>query len=159
MRRDAFLSDTPIRNLYDIYTIEDADTPESIALSLYGATTYHWVIMLSNEIHNPYLDWPIDQNVINYYCEKKYGVDTDGELLMLKVSHYEYDNQIIGEYEHPVAGKTRQPRPAALFDKTPAYIRRHAPSLGEHSEEILTELGYDAEQVGALLASGVIRSV
>lgn len=68
-------------------------------------------------------------------------------------------NQIIGEYEHPVAGKTRQPRPAALFDKTPAYIRRHAPSLGEHSEEILTELGYDAEQVGALLASGVIRSV
>lgn len=109
MRRVAFLSEVPIRNLYDIYTIEDGDTPESIALSIYGATTYHWIIMLFNEIHNPYLDWPIDQNVINYYCEKKYGLDTDGEFLMLKVSHYEYENQIIGEFNTWVSGITWVP--------------------------------------------------
>ena len=42
---------------------------------------------------------------------------------------------------HPHAGPMREPRPAARFDATPAEIRRPAPALGEHTEEILAELG------------------
>jgi formyl-CoA transferase len=34
--------------------------------------------------------------------------------------------------------------PAAKFSRTPITIRRHAPALGEHNEEILTEIGLDA---------------
>lgn len=97
LKRATFLSEVPYKYIYDVYTIQDGETPESVALKTYNATTYHWVIMLFNEIHNPYFDWPIDQNIINYYCEKKYGIDTDGELLMLKVRHYELDNQVVGE--------------------------------------------------------------
>lgn len=52
-------------------------------------------------------------------------------------------NGTVSEYDHPVAGRIRQPRPAAQFDKTPASIRRHAPSLGEHNAELLAELGFD----------------
>lgn len=65
-------------------------------------------------------------------------------------------NQLIDEYEHPIAGTTRQPRPAALFDKTPAMIRRHAPGLGEHSREVLQELGYDAGEIQELVDAGVL---
>ena len=65
-------------------------------------------------------------------------------------------NQILAEYEHPIAGTTRQPRPAARFDKTPAMIRRHAPGLGEHSVEVLEELGYEAAEIAKLQADGVI---
>ena len=65
-------------------------------------------------------------------------------------------NQILQEFEHPVAGAIRQPRPAARFDKTPAQIRRHAPALGEHSVEILTQLGYQGEEIDALCQAGTV---
>jgi crotonobetainyl-CoA:carnitine CoA-transferase CaiB-like acyl-CoA transferase len=53
-------------------------------------------------------------------------------------------NEMVAEYDHPVAGRIRQPRPAARFDKTPAAMQRHAPMLGEHSRELLEELGIAA---------------
>src|ERR1700730_10824629 len=44
---------------------------------------------------------------------------------------------IVAETEHPAAGRLRQARAAARFSRTPAEIRRGAPQLGEHTEEIL----------------------
>ena len=52
-------------------------------------------------------------------------------------------NEMVSEFDHPVAGRIRQPRPAARFDRTPAGMQRHAPTLGEHSDEILEELGFE----------------
>ena len=60
------------------------------------------------------------------------------------------------EYDHPIAGRIRQPRPAARFDQTPSGIQRPAPGLGEHSAEILTELGYAEEDIARLVAQGVL---
>ncbi len=52
-------------------------------------------------------------------------------------------NELLVESEHPVAGRIREPRPAARFDRTPAALDRPAPVLGEHTDEILTELGLE----------------
>lgn len=52
-------------------------------------------------------------------------------------------NEMVEEFDHPVAGRIRQPRPAARFDKTPAAMQRHAPTLGQHTRELLEELGVD----------------
>ena len=65
-------------------------------------------------------------------------------------------NDLLAEYEHPVAGRIRQPRPAARFDQTPSAIRRHAPSLGEHNAELLEELGYNEQRRQQLIDAGVI---
>jgi crotonobetainyl-CoA:carnitine CoA-transferase CaiB-like acyl-CoA transferase len=62
------------------------------------------------------------------------------------------------EVEHHAAGKLRQARPPGRFDRTPASIRRGAPLLGEHNDEILRELGYSAAQVDQLRESRVIGS-
>lgn len=56
-------------------------------------------------------------------------------------------NQMIEEHEHPVAGRVRQPRPAARFDKTPAQMQSHAPTLGQHNDELIAELGFDVAQL------------
>ena len=63
-------------------------------------------------------------------------------------------NDTVAEYEHPVAGRIRQPRPAARFDRTPIELMRHAPVLGEHTREILVELGFDADDpsLGGIVA-------
>ena len=58
--------------------------------------------------------------------------------------------EIVVETEHPAAGRLRQSRPAARFSRTQAGIRHGAPGLGEHTEEVLAELGYSAAEIGAL---------
>jgi crotonobetainyl-CoA:carnitine CoA-transferase CaiB-like acyl-CoA transferase len=58
--------------------------------------------------------------------------------------------EIIVETEHPEAGRLRQSRPAARFSVTPTEIRRGAPRLGEHTEEILGELNYSAADIAEL---------
>jgi crotonobetainyl-CoA:carnitine CoA-transferase CaiB-like acyl-CoA transferase len=65
-------------------------------------------------------------------------------------------NELIVEDPHPHVGPMRQPRPAAVFEQTPASIRRPAPTLGEHSDEILGEIGYDDTAIGELRAEGVL---
>ena len=65
-------------------------------------------------------------------------------------------NDLIVECEYPLTGRMRQTRPAARFDETPSEIRRPAPGLGEHNEELLAELGFDATTVRELAQSGVL---
>jgi formyl-CoA transferase len=49
------------------------------------------------------------------------------------------------EGEHPVAGPVSYVGSAAIVDGQPYEVRRHAPSPGEHSAEILAELGMSAD--------------
>ncbi len=65
-------------------------------------------------------------------------------------------NDLIHEQEHPVGGAMRQPRPAERFDVTPSKLDRPAPTLGEHTDEILAELGKTADDCGRLRLAGVI---
>ncbi|MEE9609581.1 MAG: CoA transferase [Myxococcota bacterium] len=65
-------------------------------------------------------------------------------------------NALIVESEHPHAGPIRQTRPAARFDRTPAAIRRHAPALGEHTDEVLAQAGFPPAEIAELRSTGVI---
>ncbi|HUS79267.1 MAG TPA: CoA transferase, partial [Patescibacteria group bacterium] len=66
---------------------------------------------------------------------------------MLKDPHVKARNAI-SEVEHPTAGMVRSPGYPVKLEKTPGKIRRPAPTLGQHNEEVLTEiLGYTKEQV------------
>ena len=61
------------------------------------------------------------------------------------------------EVEHPGAGKFKYPGPAFKASETPATIRRAAPRLGEHNEDIICgRLGYFQEDLVNLRRSGVI---
>ena len=65
-------------------------------------------------------------------------------------------NGCIVEVDHPTAGRMRQPTPAARFERTPAAPGRPAPLLGEHSDEILTELGIAGDDIAAMRRDGVV---
>jgi crotonobetainyl-CoA:carnitine CoA-transferase CaiB-like acyl-CoA transferase len=67
-------------------------------------------------------------------------------------------NGIIEVHDDAVLGPVRQPRPAARFSITPAAVRRLAPYLGADNREIMTELGYSANDVDRLAAAGVLHA-
>jgi len=65
-------------------------------------------------------------------------------------------NGIVIEQDHPVVGRVRQARPAEQMDGTPSAISRPAPVLGQHTEEVLVEMGVSSQRIAELRASGVL---
>jgi crotonobetainyl-CoA:carnitine CoA-transferase CaiB-like acyl-CoA transferase len=60
------------------------------------------------------------------------------------------------EYEHPTEGHIKTPGFPYRFSATPPRIDRGAPLVGEHSREVLAELGVSADRVDALFESGAV---
>ncbi len=50
-----------------------------------------------------------------------------------------------------------QPGSAPRFDRTPAAPPQPAPAVGQHTREVLAELGYEPARIEALLAQGVVK--
>ncbi|MGH7905144.1 MAG: CaiB/BaiF CoA transferase family protein [Candidatus Binataceae bacterium] len=59
-------------------------------------------------------------------------------------------------YEHPEAGQVRVAGPGARFSETPMKMVRTPPRLGEHTEEVLRELGVGRAQIKQLRDENVI---
>jgi crotonobetainyl-CoA:carnitine CoA-transferase CaiB-like acyl-CoA transferase len=61
------------------------------------------------------------------------------------------------EVDHPVAGKADYPGPPYKWTETPATVRRPAPCLGEHNEEIYCqELGLSRDDLATLRGGGIV---
>jgi crotonobetainyl-CoA:carnitine CoA-transferase CaiB-like acyl-CoA transferase len=69
--------------------------------------------------------------------------------------HLKARNMLI-ETQHPVAGKVTIPGNPIKLSASPDTITVPAPLLGQHTTEILSELGYSAGQIEALKAAKVI---
>jgi len=62
------------------------------------------------------------------------------------------------EMDHPTEGRLRMSGPPINFSKTPASIRSVPPLLGEHSVEVLKEIGMSKEAIEDMLAGGSVVS-
>lgn len=76
------------KNLFSFfkYDIIEGQRPDSVAYDLYGDSTLDWLILLPNEILDPYFQWPLSQNQLNDMIRKKYG---SVSVAMAQVHHYE----------------------------------------------------------------------
>jgi len=76
-------------------------------------------------------------------------------------STYRADPQVpargmVFEFAHPKAGRTKAIGLPVKFSETPGKVTRPSPLLGQHTREVLTELGYAAAEIDRLYAEGAI---
>ncbi|MDR3083838.1 MAG: CoA transferase [Streptomyces sp.] len=64
---------------------------------------------------------------------------------------------MVAELDHPTAGRVRTVASPLHLSDTPTRIHSAPPTLGQHTEEILTEAGYDPAQIAELRARGAVR--
>ncbi|MFC1940277.1 CaiB/BaiF CoA transferase family protein [Chloroflexota bacterium] len=65
-------------------------------------------------------------------------------------------NEYVTEVDYPGHGKVKLAGIPIHFTKTPVKIRKASPELGEHTHEILLDLGYTWEEIGQLVSEEVV---
>ena len=55
------------------YRIKDGETPEMLANKFYGSPEKHWIILLMNNMIDPFYDWVLDDRTFNEYVKEKYS--------------------------------------------------------------------------------------
>jgi len=61
---------------------------------------------------------------------------------------------LFGAADHPSEGRYRSVRSPVSFSAAPFRIRRHAPRLGEHTAEVLTQAGLSSREIDELSRAG-----
>ena len=71
---------------FNKYTIIGDERPDQVAEKVYGDSSLDWVVLLSNNVHNVYEEWPKTQYAFDKHLLEKYG---DYNTLYNGVHHYE----------------------------------------------------------------------
>jgi crotonobetainyl-CoA:carnitine CoA-transferase CaiB-like acyl-CoA transferase len=88
------------------------------------------------------------------------GIPFSPVLDITKVTEDPYvtEGNLIREAEHPTEGTYRIVQPPVRLSANPATVRRHPPRPGEHSAEVLAELGHPLREIQELAAAGVVAA-
>jgi crotonobetainyl-CoA:carnitine CoA-transferase CaiB-like acyl-CoA transferase len=78
------------------------------------------------------------------------------DYLTLTVHPQVQELNVIQEIDHPTAGTFTTIGPVWRFAETPAKMQSPPPTLGQHTEEILTGVGASTAEIARLRADGVI---
>lgn len=95
-------------------------------------------------------DWLADLRKVGVPCGR---INTVKQAL---TDPHVIERGMIIQLEHPALGLVKSLATPVHLSDTPLVYRRHPPTLGEHTDEVMTELGIDADSRAALRASGVI---
>ena len=60
-------------SLFDIYDVQEGETPESVADFFYGDSNLHWLVCYCNNIVDRYHDWPMRHMQFLSYVNDKYS--------------------------------------------------------------------------------------
>jgi formyl-CoA transferase len=95
-------------------------------------------------------EWIENLNRAGVPCGPIYSVDQ--VFADPQVAHL----QAAVEVEHPRLGKFRVLNQAARLSRTPAAIVSATPEIGQHTDEVLAELGYSAAEIAELRTLGAV---
>ena len=104
MTRPALIQDILNNSsLYYEYDIQEGDTAEMIASKYYGDPELHWIVLITNQITDPFYDWPLSYQQFIKFIKSKYGSQAEA---MLTIHHYERQIQSIDSISGQITSNT-----------------------------------------------------
>jgi crotonobetainyl-CoA:carnitine CoA-transferase CaiB-like acyl-CoA transferase len=104
-------------------------------------------------ILNKYLGQDTTENWLRRMEKAHLPAGPVNDILQMHADPQARARDMIVEVNHPIAGTVETIGHPVKFSHTPAQVNHAAPLLGQHTREVLVELGYDSEQIEALLQS------
>jgi len=78
-----------VADVFYPYVIDDTDRLDTLAYDYYGSPTWGWLILLVNDMNDPYHDWPLNyEEFRSNLLRKNAGMTISG--LQSQIHHYEY---------------------------------------------------------------------
>lgn len=62
------------------YTVKEGESPEEVANLYYGSTDHVWVVYHSNQIIDPYFQWPMSTEALERTIQKKYKAAAEASI-------------------------------------------------------------------------------
>ena len=78
------------------------------------------------------------------------------DILQMHADPQARARDMIVELDHPTAGRIETLGQPVKFSRTPGSVERASPRLGEHTREVLSELGFDSAKIDALIQSQAV---
>lgn len=72
------------------YTVKEGERADTIAYDYYGSSDYYWLVYLSNQLIDPYFEWPLTDYQLTQYLIKKYGSPAQADAI---IDYYVYQSQ------------------------------------------------------------------
>tara|TARA_R110000764_G_scaffold616_3_gene2361 strand:+ start:102 stop:650 length:549 start_codon:yes stop_codon:yes gene_type:complete len=111
------------------YTVEEGMKPEDVAFYYYGDAELAWLVLLANDVIDPYTHWPKSQPNLESYIKKQYATQsgTTGDAVLIwskntsitnNIKHYEsrYVPDVKINHTTYVANPTAEFRPIRIYD-------------------------------------------
>ena len=113
--------------------------------------------VLRTELAKAFAERPVDE-----WLEPLRKGDVPNAPVLTRDEVFEHpqalENEMIVEVEHPTAGAVKMLGIPIRLSQTPGAIRGPSPLLGQHTREVLLELGYGEPRIEELRKRGVIRT-
>ncbi len=108
------------------------------------------------DILNRYLGQDTTENWLRRMEEAHLPAGPVNDILQMHADPQARARDMIVELDHPTAGKVETIGHPVKFSRTPAQVNHAAPLLGQHTREVLAEMGYENAQIEALLRSQAV---
>jgi hypothetical protein len=138
--RDELLADPYI---FLPYTVREGEKPETIAELYYGSVDDTWIVLLANNITDPYYEWPIDGDQFDQYFIDKYSDISERvgfDVIRWGIDNTRSDNIVYFFVESDDTKRIKRYSPETdnlPFEATPVRVYEYEKQQNENKREIL----------------------